>query len=80
MHNRMQQSLTGMPREARFMYDLEAPLSHLAACQRTSAINVIHGIIHAICRWSFGCLCGCLLIVNATFTLLSPIFPQVQNP
>ncbi len=29
-------------------------------------------------RWSFGCLCGCLLIVNATFTLLSPIFPQVH--
>lgn len=29
-------------------------------------------------RWSFGCLCGCLLIVNATFTLLSPIFPQVR--
>lgn len=30
-------------------------------------------------RWSFGCLCGCLLIVNATFTLLSPIFPQVHT-
>ncbi|KAK9905881.1 hypothetical protein WJX75_008082 [Coccomyxa subellipsoidea] len=27
-------------------------------------------------RWSFGCLCGALLLVNATFTLLSPIFPQ----
>ena len=34
--------------------------------------------VRVLCRWSFGCLCGCLLIVNATFTLLSPIFPQVN--